>query len=263
MSLILYKKEDCNKLMNREFGLIGFSLEHSFSRLYFLQKFAKENITNVDYQLFELKSVNEVVSLITSRKLLLGLNVTIPYKETILPFLDEISEESRQVGAINVIKIDRTSSSLRLLGFNTDVVGFRDAYYSDIVTHRRALVLGTGGAARAVAFVLKEIGCEVCFVSRTPTKEQMAYPSLTPEVIEKHTLIVNATPLGMFPNIDQSPPIPYPFLTPMHTLIDLIYNPTASQFLQQGKAFGAKIRNGEKMFELQAEASWRIWNDNP
>ncbi len=248
--------------MYREFGLIGFPLQHSFSKDYFLKKFLKEAIKEVDYSLFPLLDIKNLISLINAHPHLDGLNVTIPYKSTVLPFLDEISPIARQIGAVNVIKIVRTNGSFRLIGFNTDGIGFRNAYQSIIEKHQKALILGTGGAAKAVAYVLKELHCNFTFVSRTPhSHSQFSYNQLNNEIMEQHTLIVNTTPLGMFPHSDECPEIPYSFLSSKHILIDLIYNPAETLFMKKGIEQGAKVINGEKMFQLQAEASWKVWNE--
>lgn len=246
--------------MSKEFGLIGFPLSHSFSREFFLQKFSKENINNIDYQLFPIKSIEELPLLLTEHPLLEGLNVTHPYKTQIIPTLDAIDEEAFLVGAVNTIKIERNDNQIRLIGFNTDIIGFEKSYKELISSHQQALILGSGGAAKAVAYVLTKMGIHFQIISRNPQGEQIDYSSITPELLKSRTLIINATPAGMAPFSNTKPDIPYEHLTSKHLLIDLIYNPAETLFLAEGKRKGAQIKNGEKMLAFQAEASWKIWN---
>jgi len=246
--------------MSKEFGLIGFPLSHSFSREYFLHKFCKENIKNIAYQLFPIKNIEELPLLLTEHPLLEGLNVTHPFKIQIIPLLDAIDEEALLVGAVNTIKIERNDNQIRLIGFNTDIIGFEKSYKELITSHQQALILGSGGAAKAVAHILTKMGITFQIISRNPQGEQIDYSSVTPELLKSHTLVINATPIGMAPFSNTKPDIPYESLTPEHLLIDLIYNPSETLFLAEGKQKGAQIKNGEEMLAFQAEASWKIWN---
>lgn len=241
----------------RVFGLIGQTLKHSFSKVYFTQKFAELGITDCRYENFEIPSIDDFKALLDSQPELEGLNITIPYKEAVLPYLDVPAAVVKEVGACNCIKI----SGGRLYGFNTDVVGFRQSLQKVLLPHhQKALVLGTGGAAKAVHYALKELGISSTPVSRYKVAHGFIYEELTREVIEEHTLIVNTTPVGMYPKVDEAPSIPYEYLTPRHLLYDLTYNPSKTLFLQKGEERGARICNGQEMLELQAEESWRIWN---
>jgi shikimate dehydrogenase len=241
------------------FGLIGYPLTHSFSKRYFTEKFEKEKI-NARYDLYELKQI-ELFSELKKLPELSGLNVTIPYKESILPFLDEIDETALQIGAVNVIKFSGKDKSLKLKGYNSDIIGFENALFPYLKPfHNKALVLGTGGAAKAVVFVLKRLGMEVTLVSRTQGIGKITYEMLGKEIMEQHKLIINATPVGTFPHSDECPPIPYQFLTSQHFLFDVVYNPAQTLFLKKGKEMGASGINGEAMLIGQAEASWEIWN---
>ena len=241
----------------RRFGLIGKPLSHSFSKNYFTQKFAREHINNCRYDLFELTTIEDLPALLLSYPDLEGLNVTIPYKQEVIPYLDEATEVVKEIGACNCIKI----SGGKLKGFNTDVVGFKRSLETHLLPgHDKALILGTGGAARAVQYALKELGIEYRLVSRRKTGEGLGYEDVGEDILKKYRLIINTTPLGMYPNLDEAPPIPYQYLSPAHLLFDLIYNPAKTKFLQNGEAQGARIANGHEMLILQAEESWRIWN---
>jgi shikimate dehydrogenase len=241
----------------RVFGLIGKTLKHSFSKVYFTRKFSELGIHDCRYENFELPSINDFKALLDSQPELEGLNITIPYKEAVLPFLDVQGEVVRGVGACNCIKI----SGGKLYGFNTDVVGFRQSLQKVLQPqHSKALVLGTGGAAKAVHYALKELGIASTPVSRSKGAG-LTYEELTKEIIEDSLLIVNTTPVGMYPNVDEAPAVPYEFLGPQHLLYDLTYNPAKTLFLQKGEKRGALICNGQEMLELQAEESWRIWNN--
>jgi len=240
----------------RQFGLIGKSLSHSFSKQYFEQKFGKEGITDASYSLFELVEIGEFTALVQEHQLS-GLNVTIPYKEAILPYLDEIDEEAKAIGAVNTIQF--TESGLK--GFNTDVIGFRNSIKPFLENiHTRALILGTGGAAKAVAYVLENLGIKITYVSRNPKAEnELSYADINSFVMKHHLLIVNTTPIGTFPNITEAPELPYEYLTEQHFLYDLVYNPTETQFLQHAKAADAIAINGEQMLKIQAEEAWKVW----
>lgn len=239
----------------KRFGLIGRPLGHSYSAEYFSDKFAREHIAGC-YDLFELPSIDDLNSLPDD---ICGFNVTIPYKREIMPLLDEISEEARAVGAVNCV----ACRNGRRIGYNTDVIGVRstlDTLLADAASPVKALLLGTGGASRAVRYVLGERNIEFATVSRNPSGGELSYEGLSPETIAEYRLIVNATPSGMYPHIEEAPLLPYEALTEGHYLFDLIYNPPVTRFLRYGLSAGAHIANGERMFVGQAEASWRIWN---
>ena len=243
----------------RVFGLIGKTLKHSFSKVYFTLKFAQLGITDCRYENFELPSIDDFKALLDSQPELEGLNITIPYKEAVVPFLDVQMPVVREVGACNCIKI----MGGQLFGFNTDVVGFRQSLQKVLLPHHtKALVLGTGGAAKAVHYALKELGITATPVSRSTGTKGLTYEELSKYVVEHHPLIINTTPVGMYPNIEEAPSLPYEFLTPRHLLYDLTYNPAKTLFLQKGEEQGARICNGQEMLELQAEESWRIWNSD-
>jgi shikimate dehydrogenase len=243
----------------RIFGLLGRSLAHSFSQKYFSQKFDQLGLTNWRYELFELAEISELPQLLSHHSDLAGLNVTIPYKEKIWPYLTQVAPSAELVGAINVIEFRPDGG---LVGHNTDYIGFRESlrrFYPLDTPSCRALILGTGGAAKAVAVALQELEIPYQFVSRAQSGAGLMYTQLTPSVLATHSLIVNTTPLGTFPAVAECPPLPYSALTPQHYLFDLIYNPRETLFLQQGRAAGAHIQNGYEMLELQAEAAWDIW----
>ncbi|MDO9258216.1 MAG: shikimate dehydrogenase [Bacteroidales bacterium] len=246
----------------RLFGLIGFPLSHSFSAKYFAKKFETENIPDADYQLFPLGDISEVTSLIALKRDLQGFNVTIPYKLSILPYLDNISDAAKSVGAVNCVKIERNESGITLTGYNTDVYGFRESLIPALKPFQnKALVLGTGGAAKAVCYTLLELGINYTLVSRTGDKQSfLSYPQLSEKTISDNLLIINTSPVGTFPDTDKCPDIPYQFLGSKHLLFDLIYNPAETKFLKLGREAGAATLNGSKMLELQAEKSWEIWN---
>jgi shikimate dehydrogenase len=247
--------------MIKLYGLIGNPLTHSFSKEYFSRKFQLENISNCQYQLFPLKSMAGFQNLITDHNNLLGLNVTIPFKKEVLNYLDHLSPEAAEAGAVNCLKIDRSSGNPYLTGHNTDIYGFEQSLKPLLkARHRKALILGTGGSSAAVAFVLKSLDVDFYSISRKPQKrDQIKYDSLTREIIREHLLIINATPVGMFPNTSQFPDIPYEWITPKHLLFDLVYNPAETFFLKKGKEKGAITKNGRQMLHLQAEKSWEIW----
>ena len=242
----------------RTFGLLGRSLAHSFSQRYFTQKFADLGLVDCRYELFELAEAAELPPLLARYPGLAGLNVTIPYKEKMGPYLTQLAPSAALVGAVNVIELRADGGRV---GHNTDYVGFRESlrrFYPEQGT--RALVLGTGGAAKAVAVALRELGVAHQLVSRTPAGAQLTYAGLTPAVLAAHSLIINTTPLGTFPAVHDCPPLPYEALTPHHYLFDLIYNPPETEFLRRGRAAGARTKNGLEMLQLQAEAAWDIWN---
>jgi shikimate dehydrogenase len=244
----------------RKFGLIGFPLSHSFSPGYFANKFAEEGLNNCVYESYPLKAINELKQLLEKNKDLEGLNVTIPYKKKVIRFLDEGSNEVKKIVACNCIKI----KDGKLIGYNTDVSGFELSLLSLLQPHHtKALVMGTGGAAAAIKYVLNKMKIDFLFVSRYKKigRNFITYSDVTENVLKEYTLIINTTPLGMFPDIDQYPAIPYQYLTGHHYLFDCIYNPAETQFLKKGKEQGAITKNGEDMLVIQADESWRIWNN--
>lgn len=244
------------------FGLIGYPLSHSFSREYFLDKFRNEGITDCDYQLFELEDISYIHKLVRDNENLVGFNITIPYKQSIIQFLDEVDETCKQLEAINCIKIVWNDNKPRLKGFNTDVFGFTESLKPLLQPwHQKALILGTGGSAKAVSFVLEKFGIDFKYISRKPIcSNQIGYGHINKKMVEDYKLIINATPIGMFPETTKAPNIPYQFLTHNHLLYDLIYNPNETLFLKKGKENGTQIKNGLEMLYLQAERSWEIWN---
>ncbi|HHT22185.1 MAG TPA: shikimate dehydrogenase [Bacteroidales bacterium] len=243
----------------KQYGLIGLPLEHSFSKKYFTKKFAKEN-TNVQYELYELENILQFKELIKNENLC-GLNVTIPYKELIIPYLDEVDEVAAKIGAVNVIKFIRENETLKLKGFNSDAVGFENSIKPFLKSpHKKALILGTGGASKAIEFILGKLGIEVKFVSRSVSENKLIYSDLDGDILSEYLLVVNATPLGTFPNVNTCPDIPYEFLTERHLLFDVVYNPAETLFMKKGKERGATVLNGEEMLIGQAEEAWRIWN---
>jgi shikimate dehydrogenase len=246
----------------RCFGLIGFPLSHSFSKKYFTEKFEREGITDCRYDLYPLEHIDLLEPLISDNADLAGLNVTIPYKESVMSLLDEIDQEAARIGAVNTIRISRHAGKTWLMGFNTDVFGFRKSI-TPFIQNRpyKAFILGTGGSSKAVAYVLNNMGMDVKFVSRNPGHENhISYQDL-PKLIGPASVIINASPAGMYPNVSNCPDIPYEQLTPDHILFDLVYNPAETLFLSKGKAKGATIINGLQMLYLQAERSWEIWNE--
>ena len=244
----------------RRFGLIGYPLSHSFSPAYFAEKFTAEGYSDCIYEAFPIKSVEEITSLLASNPDLEGLNVTIPYKKNILPFLHHSSNAVKETGACNCIKINNKV----LTGFNTDVIGFEKSLLFNLTkTHTKALILGTGGSAAAVKFVLKKLGIEFLFVSRneSPDEKVITYKDVSCELLNEYKLIINTTPSGMFPDVNNSPDIPYKCLTKEHYLYDLVYNPAHTLFLRKGVEKGAITKNGSDMLIIQAEESWKIWNE--
>jgi shikimate dehydrogenase len=244
--------------MIRLFGLIGYPLSHSFSKKYFTEKFAREGIANCAYELFPLTAISELEDLLRANPQLRGLNVTIPYKQQVLPYLHNLDGIPEGMGACNCIRI----SEGRLYGFNTDTTGFEKSFSPFLQPwHQKALVLGNGGAALAVVHVLKKLDIHYKIVSRQLHEgSALTYADLTPELIAEHTVIINTTPLGTYPNIHECPPIPYGHLTQNHFLYDLVYNPEKTLFLQKGMERGALTHNGYDMLVIQAEESWKIWS---
>jgi shikimate dehydrogenase len=243
------------------FGLIGLSLKHSFSERYFKEKFAKNGYTNCDYKNFELDSIDDFPELLELFPELLGLNVTHPYKEQIIKYLDIIDQQAKDIGAVNVVIIKRYEKKTVLKGYNTDIYGVESTLMHSLENFNvKALVLGTGGAAKAVKYSLKKLNIQFDLVSRTQqTSVKYLYQDISKRIIEEHKVIINATPLGMYPNVEAAPAIPYEYLTKNHILIDLIYNPPLTKFLQYGKKAGATIVNGQEMLIKQAEKSWELF----
>ncbi|NCT10013.1 MAG: shikimate dehydrogenase [Flavobacteriia bacterium] len=242
------------------FGLLGRNISYSFSRGYFNEKFQRLNILNHYYKNFDIQNCQDFPSIISSEKNLKGLNVTIPYKEEIIQFLDELDLVAKEIGAVNTIKVFKNGI---LKGYNTDVIGFENSIKPLLKKHHTAaLILGTGGASKAVAYFFKKNNVHFYFVSRNPECEnEISYKDLSQEIIQNHTIIVNCSPLGTSPNINKCPEIPYEFLNSNHILYDLIYNPEETLFLSKGKKMGSTIKNGFEMLMIQAEESWRIWKD--
>ncbi|MDR0873421.1 MAG: shikimate dehydrogenase [Prevotellaceae bacterium] len=274
----------------KHYGLIGYPLGHSFSQKFFTEKFAQENI-DADYQLFPIEQIDLFPTLLAENPNLCGLNVTIPYKEKIIPFLDELDETAREIGAVNVIKLvlpviagstrnpigqeeqrglrvkpamtetqKPAMTELTLKGYNSDVIGFENSLKPLLQPHhKKALILGTGGAAKGVAYILRKLSIHYIIVSRTPKSGQISYADINADLLRDYTLIINTTPIGTFPKTDVCPDIPYKELTNKHLLYDLIYNPEKTLFLQRGEAQGATIKNGLEMLHGQALAAWDIW----
>ncbi len=247
--------------VDKIYGLIGYPLIHSFSQTYFNQKFEMEHIS-ARYMNFEIADIGDLMEVISEYPTLSGLNVTIPYKEQILPYLDEIDEDAEKIGAVNVVKFIKTKNGdLKFKGYNSDIIGFSDSIRPLLKPyHKKALVLGTGGAAKAVARGLENMGIEPTYVSRTARAGVITYADLTPEIMSEHKVIVNATPLGMYPHVDECPDIPYELLDKEYLCYDLLYNPDVTLFMKKAAAHGAEVKNGLEMLLLQAFVSWDIWN---
>lgn len=242
-----------------KYGLVGYPLKHSFSRNYFNEKFETE-LLDAEYQNFELASVKEFKQLIKDNPGLKGLNVTIPYKEQIIPYLNELNPVAKEIGAVNVIKFIRNKGKLKLIGYNSDIIGFKKSIEPLLKNHhKKALILGTGGASKAVYYGLKQLGIYPVFVTRGRIKGYLNYKDIDERILKEYTVIVNCTPVGMFPKIDEAPAIPYEFLSPDHLLYDLLYNPDETLFLKKGKSKGTLVKNGLEMLLLQAFESWEIW----
>jgi shikimate dehydrogenase len=242
--------------MNR-YGLIGFPLGHSFSQKYFNNKFKTENIIESVFDLFPITEISKFHSLISEHKDLKGVSVTIPHKETIIKLLTHVDEAASEIGAVNCIKISDGITT----GYNTDVIGFENSIKSILKPHhQKALILGTGGGSKAVQYVFKKLGIEFLLVSRTGKHPFIQYHEINELICADYNIIVNATPVGMSPNVDAFPEIPYQLLNEKNLLFDLIYNPDETMFLKKGKAAGAQTKNGHEMLITQAEANWKIWN---
>lgn len=245
----------------RTFGLIGYPLAHSFSKKFFTEKFAEEGIADHQYELFPIENIAAVVSLIAADVSLAGLNVTIPHKVGVMTYLNELDPAAETIGAVNCISIQHKDGQTWLKGFNTDAYGFQESLKPYLKKHHtHALILGDGGAAKAVKYVLDQLQLTYLSVVRTAAPNAILYSDLSEELLQKHQVIINTTPLGTFPNVEAAPAIPYQWLTAQHLAYDLVYNPEETEFLKRAKAKGAAIKNGFEMLQLQAERSWFIWN---
>ena len=245
-----------------KYGLIGYPLGHSFSISYFNQKFKDEDIDAV-YENFEIPSIDLLPEVLDSNPNLKGLNVTIPYKQKVIPFLDSISPEARAIGAVNVIKVVHEGKNVKLKGYNSDVIGFTQSIEPMLEPrfHKKALILGTGGASKAIDYGLKSLGLETVFVSRYERPDTIQYDKITPEVVQEYNVIVNCTPLGMYPKTEECPQLPYEAMDSRTILYDLIYNPDETMFMKRGAQYGANVKNGLEMLLLQAFASWEFWHE--
>ncbi len=257
----------------RKFGLIGYPLTHSFSKKYFNEKFEREGLKDHYYELYPLQNISDIEELINNNPELCGLNVTIPHKIGVMFYLDKVSPDAKAIDAVNCIKIikhkpvesfftgELPSLKVRLEGYNTDAYGFEASLKPLLKRHHaKALVLGSGGGSRAVTFVLSKLGIDYLVVSRKKGRRQITYADLSKNLMEEYLLIINTTPLGMAPNIESCPEIPYEHINARHLLYDLVYNPAETEFLKRGREQGATIKNGEEMLHLQAEKAWEIWN---
>lgn len=240
-----------------KYGIIGYPLGHSFSRGFFTEKFAREGI-DAQYLNFEIPDVAMLKDVLRENPELRGLNVTLPHKQAVIPLLDELSDEAREIGAVNVIRV----RDGKLKGFNSDIIGFTESIKPLLKPHhKKALVLGTGGASKAICVGLTRLGLEWKYVSRMPREGMITYNDITAETLKEYTVVVNCSPVGMYPKVDEAPAIPYEHLTPKHLLFDCVYNPEDTLFLKRGRERGARGKNGLEMLHLQAIASWRFWNE--
>lgn len=249
-------------MVKNTYGLVGYPLGHSFSKGYFTEFFQQEAIC-AEYKNFELPAIGDLAWVLEQETALQGFNVTIPYKQRVIPYLHELDAAAETIGAVNVVKVTRNAEGhVYLKGYNTDVIGFADSIRPLLrLHHTHALILGTGGASKAVDYALRQLGLETCFVSRTKREGMLTYEELTPEVFARYTVVVNTTPLGTFPKTDECPPIDYTLINDNFLLFDLVYNPEKTLFLQRGEQVGATIRNGMEMLIGQAKAAWRIWTE--
>jgi shikimate dehydrogenase len=241
----------------RQYGLIGFPLGHSFSQKYFSEKFLQEHIKNAEFLNFSLPKVEDVENIFKDHPQLKGLAITIPYKKSIIKYLDETDDVVKKISACNCIKITKEKKA----GFNTDIIGFEKSFIKHLKPyHKKALILGTGGASVAVEFVLNKLGIAYLIVSRQPYGKAISYADVTNEILNEYSIIINCTPLGTYPDVQQAPLLPYNLLNASHYLFDLVYNPQLTKFLAYGKQAGCTIQNGYEMLVLQAEENWKIWN---
>jgi len=245
----------------RKFGIIGHPLGHSFSKKFYSEKFEKEGIREVHYDMYPLPDIRDFPALYSNDDKFHGFNVTLPHKQTVIPFLDELSDEANEIGAVNCIQIRRKDGRKpHLKGFNTDAHGFERSIFPLLKPNGKALVLGNGGAAKAVFYVLRKLGVPFKTVSRSAENGDLTYADLTETIVREHLAIVNCSPLGTFPDVESSPDIPYGGIGEGHLLYDLVYNPEETVFLRNGKERGAAVKNGLEMLILQAEKNWEIWN---
>lgn len=243
-----------------EYGLIGYPLQHSFSKKYFTEKFEREGLKNSNFELFPLQSIFDLTEILRAHKNLKGLAVTIPYKEKVLPYLSAFDEAVNQIGAVNCIRIREG----KLTGFNTDVIGFERSFVPHLQGHhQQALVLGTGGASKAVQYILKKLGIPFLVVTRNEDIRPgyIQYKMINADLVENYPVIINCTPVGMYPNENEKPGIPYQFLSHRNYLYDLVYKPEETLFIKEGKKYGAVVKNGFEMLLIQAEENWKIWNE--
>lgn len=245
----------------RKFGLIGYPLSHSFSKKFFTEKFEAEQLTDCEYELYPIENIELFIKLLSDQPELWGINVTIPYKVQILPFLDELDEASSEIGAVNCILIGSKNGEQCLKGYNTDAYGFEESLKPLLEPHhRKALIFGDGGAAKAIKYVLNKLNIPFLVVTRKPSEHSILYEAIDEAMLKEHTILVNTTPLGMSPNVDGRPDIPYHLLSSHHIGYDLVYNPEETSFLRQVREHGGKTKNGLEMLHLQAIRSWEIWN---
>jgi shikimate dehydrogenase len=245
----------------RTFGLIGFPLGHSFSKKFFTEKFEQEGIEDCSYELFPMENINSINALIQETAMLRGLNITIPHKVNVLAYLDELDDAARTIGAVNCLSVEQKDGNRWLKGYNTDAFGFAESLKPHLREHHsKALVLGDGGAAKAVKYVLDQLHISYLSVVRTAVPGAILYEEITEELIASHRLMINTTPLGTFPNVEGAPEIPYHLLTDQHLAYDLVYNPEETEFMRRARAQGATVKNGLEMLQLQALRAWSIWN---
>jgi len=248
----------------KTFGLVGYRLGYSFSKKFFTEKFEKENLKEHEYVNFELDTIDEFPAIFRKKPEIAGLNCTIPYKQQIMRYLDFIDPEAAEVGAVNTVKITREKSgTMKLAGYNSDVYGFENSLKPMLLAkYRKALILGTGGASKAVKYVLNKLGIDFIFATTKQhlQNKEISYPDIDESLIRERLIIINATPLGTFPNVGSCPDLPYRFITSDHLMFDLVYNPEETLFLKKGKERGAAVKNGLEMLRLQALRSWEIWN---
>ncbi len=245
--------------MSRKFGLLGRNISYSFSKGYFTEKFKSLGLKDHSYVNFDVPKIEDIKEIVKNTHDLVGFNITIPYKEAIFPYLSQVDPKAKAIGAINVVKVEENG----LKGYNTDVIGFERSIAPHLKSgHQKALILGTGGASKAVEFALNSLGLTCQKVSRTAAEDKWSYEQLNKEVIAQYKVIVNCTPLGTFPNVEDKPAIPYQYITADHLVYDLIYNPETTSFMKHAQEKGATAVNGHQMLKLQAEAAWEIWNDD-
>lgn len=246
----------------KKLGLLGYPLGHSFSKKYYTDKFQRENIQEIDYDLYSIADIRDFPKLYEEDDQFYGFNVTIPHKQAVMQFVDELSPEASAIGAVNCITIKRANSTIYIKGYNTDATGFEHSLKPLLTdSHKKALVLGNGGAAKAVFYVLDKLQIPFKIVSRSPENGDLVYDDITAEVIKDYQIIINCSPIGTYPNTEEAPRIPYEAITDEHLLYDLIYNPEETLFLRKGKERGAAIKNGYEMLLIQAEKNWEIWNN--